>query len=375
MRISSKYLIHDFVSSFVLALLIFTFVMCVGALVKVIDLLARGVSAGLILKAFFYSMPRILSFTIPISTLVTSLLMFSRMHGDHELTAFKACGISLWRLVMPIMGIGLLLTGYCVYINNTLAPKSHLGQRMLYRDLGAEDPVAFLDEGRFVKEFPGVMVYVGQKNGTNLQKIVVYETDPNGGKRKVRAERGEVIREIELEQLRIILFDARITIPDPKYPNEPSRGRFINAKRYPVRLDFSKMIKDKQVVKKPADMTLKELITRAREMGAEVLDEDIDPKKHDKRRVRLWVEVHVRLALAASCMVFSLIGIPLGIGSPRRESAFGVLISLIVMFSFYFFIIMAQNFVGYAHLHPEIIPWIPLIGATGVAVWMIRRAE
>ena len=117
MRILNRYIVLDYLIIFLGALGLITFVMTVGALVNAVDLMSRGISPLLIAKFFFQNVPYILSFSMPISTLFAALLLFGRLSMDNEISAMKACGISLWRLVAPLVVLSILFSGICMYIN------------------------------------------------------------------------------------------------------------------------------------------------------------------------------------------------------------------------------------------------------------------
>ena len=163
-RVFNRYLLGDFLKSFVITLAVLTFVMYVGAVVQAIDYMSRGISGLLIMKIFALNIPFTLSFVIPMSVLTAVLLHFGRLSADGEITAMKSCGVSLWQVAAPFVFCSILLSGICLYLNAVMAPHSHFARRQMLRDLGEEDPLALLDEGRFVNDFPGVKVYIGKKS-------------------------------------------------------------------------------------------------------------------------------------------------------------------------------------------------------------------
>ena len=125
MKTLNRYIAHDYLVTFSMTLSVFTFVMCVGAVVKAIDLLSRGISGYIILKAFSANIPFILTFTIPMSALTTVLLLFSRLSMDGEITAMKACGLSMWQVVSVPIIFSVLLSFFCIYLSSFAAPNSH----------------------------------------------------------------------------------------------------------------------------------------------------------------------------------------------------------------------------------------------------------
>lgn len=373
MRILNKYIAHDFIAAFLLTLVIFTFVMCVGSVVKAIDLLARGVSGVYIFQVFAYNIPFILTFSIPMSALTTVLLQFGRLSFDGELPAMKACGLSMWQVIAPVILISIVLSFLCVYLNNAVAPRSHFAQRQVLVKVGMEEPVNLLEEGRFVRDFPGMMVYVGKKDRKQVTDVVVYEMEEGRVLRSVRAKSGQMRADKAGQALLIDLYNVRIDQPDADRPLDPTRARYLNAEHYPVRLDFSELLRKGKINKKTVDMTYSELIRAIRDIRSAYPDLETDDLL--KQRMAMVVEANKRLALSLSCFAFALLGAPLGMRSRRKESTVGVAISLLLVFAFYFFIILANSLVGHPEFRPDIIVWIPVLVAEALGFYMIYRSN
>jgi lipopolysaccharide export system permease protein len=370
--IISRYVTRDFLVTLLLTLAVFTFVMCVGAIIKAIDLFAKGLSGWLIIQAFIRNIPFILSFSIPISTLTSSLLVFSRLSMDGEITAMRACGLSLWQIVAPVILVAVLLSMFCIYLNCWAAPDAHLARRKMLRSVDIGDPINLLEEGRFVRDFPGVMVYVGKKGKHEVEGIVVYELDDKGVKRSVRAKTGTVGIDTNKKQIVVDLYDVRIDQPDRDNPTDLSLSRHVTARHYPIRLDSDEIRKGK-LKKKVADMRVNEIISKVRHLSEEL--QDMKAEDIMKERIALLVEANQRLALSLSCFAFTLLGIPLGMKSRRKESSIGVLISLFLVFVYYLFIIIADALVARPELRPDMIIWIPVVGMEIIGFLLLRRHQ
>ena len=360
---------------FLAALGLITFVMTVGALVKAVDLMARGVSVALIVKFFLLNIPYILSFSMPISTLFAALLLFGRLSMDSEISAMKSCGISLWRLAAPLILLSILFSGICVYVNSEVAPAAKYANRELLRTAGVEEPINLLEEGRFIRDFPGLMIYVGRKSGNVVKDVVAYELDKDGGvKRSVRAKNGEIIADNANRLLTVKLYDVRIEMPDANDSHDVSKTTYINAEYYPIRLDFEKMLnKGKPTVMKRGQMQMKQLVDRIRNV-----ERDFPMLSEADRlieKTRLLVEANQRISVAVGCFSFMLIGIPLGVKSHRKETSIGMVVSLGIVFAYYLFIVVAKALSDYPWLHPNLILWIPLIVAQFIGLWLIRRSS
>jgi len=348
--------------------------MTVGALVKAVDLMARGISPLLIVKFFFQNIPYILSFSMPISTLFAALLLFGRLSMDSEISAMKACGISLCRLVAPLILLSILFSAVCVYINCEVAPAAKYANKELLRTAGVEEPINLLEEGRFIRDFPGLMIYVGRKNGTAVKDVVAYELDKKGDvKRSVRAKQGDIVADNENRLLTVKLYDVRIEMPDAKDPHDVSKTTYVNAEYYPIKLDFEKLLKSKPANMKPSYMRIGMLLDRIRNVKRDF------PMLSDKdllmQKTKLIVEANQRVSIAIGCFSFMLIGIPLGVKSHRRETSTGMILSLVIVFAYYLFIVVAKALVDYPGLHPNLILWLPLIAAQFCGLCLIKRSS
>lgn len=372
MRVLSRYMLHDYLVTFGMTLLVFTFVMCVGAVIQAVDLIARGVSVWIILRAFTYNIPYILTFSIPMSAITTVLLLFGRLSLDGEITAMRASGLSMWQIISPIIFASIVLSGICVYLNVSVAPNAHFARRQALASIGIEDPISLLEEGRFVREFPGYMIYIGSKDNGTVSDVVVYELGPGGVERSVRAKSGELSMPSETVML-ADLYDVRIDQPDDAHPDDPSRTRTIVAQHYPVQIDFSDLLGSGEVRKSRSSMTLMELTDSIRTIRAKY--PHMEGLQLRQERMSYLVEANERLALSLSCFAFTLLGVPLGMKSRRRESSIGVGISLGVVFIFYFFIIIADALVKHPHLHPDLIVWIPVVAGELLGFYLIKRQD
>ncbi|MEA2068925.1 MAG: LptF/LptG family permease, partial [Verrucomicrobiota bacterium] len=244
MRKLSKYLLVDFLAVFGTAILLITFAFSIGAIYKAIDIMAKGLPVAIVGKFFIYNLPYSLAYTIPISALFSTLLLFGRLSSDSEVSAMKSGGMSLWQIASPVLLAALGLVCVCLYINCILYPQTTYANKKLLKSMGVEDPIKLLEEGRFIRDFPGYMIYVGKKNRNRVRDLVVYEVDKESGKitGTVRAASGIMTADKEKSLLKIDLFDVRIEIPDPDHPDDPAKTNYVNAKKYPIRIDFNELM-------------------------------------------------------------------------------------------------------------------------------------
>jgi lipopolysaccharide export system permease protein len=372
MRIVNRYLIRDFLVIFGLTLLIFTFVMCLGVVIKAIDVAARGVSGGFIAKVFGLNVPFMLTFSIPMSVITAVLLLFSRMSFDGEITALKASGVSLWQIISPVLMLSIVLSVFCFWINSSIAPRCRHAVRAMLVDVGIEEPVNLLEPGRFVRDFPNLMIYVSARSGNEVEDVVVYEMGQDGPVSKVRAKTGALRADKEKHTVVFDLYDVRIDRREKGKGDEGEKSHYINAKHYPVPIDMEKLHK-KSVRRKVTDLVFSDLIAAIRNVRAAY--PELEEADLLRQRMSMLVEANKRLALSISCFAFALLGVPLAMRSKRKESSVGIGISLLLVFVFYLFIIIAQSLVRHPELHPDMIVWIPVIGGELLGFWLVQRAN
>ena len=371
----NQYLVKDFLTVFAVAMLLITFAFTIGAIYKAIDIMARGLPIGIVGRFFIYNIPYSLAYSIPISALFSTLLVFGRLSSDSEISAMKSSGLSMWQIASPIVLISIVLVGICLYNNCVLYPTTTYANRQLIKGMGVEDPIKLLEEGRFIREFPGYMIYIGKKNKNRVRDLVVYEIDRETSEvtGSIRAASGIMTADKEKAELKIDLFDVRIEIPDPNAPDDSTKTRYVNARNYPIRLDFNELLGNKNISKKRKNMTLFELAYLIRNTETE----NIQLSSKDRRieRSRNLVEANQRIALALSPFMFVLIAIPLGITSHRKESSTGMVMSLGIMFLYYVFMILSDTFDKSPNLYPWLIPWIPILFGQLGGLHLLRRSN
>lgn len=375
MRKLTKYLLFDYMMIFGTSLLLITFAFSIGTMYKLIDYMAKGLPLEIIGQFAFYTLPYSMSFTIPISGLFSALLLFGRLSSDSEISAMRSGGLSLWQIASPVILFSIFLTCICFYNSFVIYPRTTYAAEHLKRNalsMGVEDPIKLLEEGRFIRDFPGYMIYVGKKNRNKVKDLIVYKVDKDSGEvtDTIRADHGIMTIDTEDMILKIDLFDVRIEIANP---DNPEQSHYINAKKHPVRVDLNELTESSNVRKKRKFLTFSEMIYKIRNPEADM--GWLHKKDLRVEHLRDMIELHQRLSLAMSPLMFVLVAIPLGITSHRKESSIGMLMSLGIMFIFYVFIILSDTFDDNPEFYPWLLPWVPIILGQVGGLIMIRRAN
>lgn len=370
MRIVSRYVRDSYLVTFVMTLLVLTFVMCVMVLFRIADAIAMGGSPYLIGKIFLAGLPSAIGFSIPFSIITAALLTFGKLSANGEITAMKSSGIRMLQIMRQPILFALLMSAVCLYLNADMIPESYHTRRDALRQLGLESPLQLIEEGRPIRDFPGMTFYIGSKRDDKIDDIIIYQSmQKNLPAREIRAQSGTVSPSEDKKSILIDLYNVRI---DPFYEDRPGAG---TASHFPYVIDLSKLMGDdsSKKVKKKSDMTLAELMeTRASLTNSYPEMNDTELVKQD---MSLLVEFNKRLVMAISCFVFVLLGAPLATKTHRQETTVGIAISLGLIFSFYLFVIIAETLTKYPWTQPHLILWIPVVLATTLGMFLIKRCD
>jgi lipopolysaccharide export system permease protein len=362
MRTLHLYLTRQVLGTLLMTVIVFTFLLLlVNVLKEILPLLLnQQASLWLVLKAIGLLIPFVLAFALPMAMLTACLLVFGRFSADQELTAARANGISLVALITPVLLLSIFMSALCAGMNMQVAPQCRVAcKKMLFR-LGLATPTLLLTEGRYIKEFPKHIIYVGKKNKeTNLQDVLVYELDEEGvSTTTIRAPRGEFSVDAQNKKATLHLFQAQCVTRtgqgwQPSYVGEVERELALD----------SLAPTDREA--KLSEKTFLEL----REEREEFKHRGIDTTPID-------VQIHRQVAFSFANVGFTLIGIPLGIRAHRRETTVGVAAAIVLVLLYYSFVIMGQSLESRPDWLPHLILWLPnFIFQTvgGVLLWRANR--
>lgn len=317
MRILRDYILKDFFHSFTLSIVVFTFVLLVGNIIQLANLIInKGIDIISVFKLFLYLIPWLLAFTLPVAALTGVILSFGRISSDGELIAMKASGISLYRISTPIVLIGIIFSFLSFFLNDQISPTASFASRRIIKEIGIKRPEAALEEGTFIRGFESYVIFIHEINGNKFKNIRVYQPQEGKPTRTIVAESGEINSSPEKNVVELKLYNG--TSEEPSV-TDPDTFYKLNFKTYSMSLDLSKIIKKENIQKKMREMNLKEL-------NAEIdnfTKQNIDPRP-------VYVEIYKKINMSAASFVLILIGIPLGIKAHRSEKSIGFGISLLI---------------------------------------------
>lgn len=357
MRILRNYVLKEFISAFLLSVFILTFVMLLGNLIKLAELIiTKGIPLLAAGKLFLYLIPFLFSFILPVSTLTAVLLSIGRLSGDNEIIAIRSSGISLHKILSPVIIVGLMLSLFAILLNNKIIPISHLKSRETMVEIGSQNPMAALEAGTFITAFEKFIIFIYRIDGNKFSNIRIYEPQgENKPPRTIIAKKGEFILLPDKQLLKLKLMEGT---SDEINPSDPENFYKLNFKTYFMNIDFKKQTA-KQVNKKSKDMTLEELRGEIEKFKVQ----GIDPAP-------LLTEIYKRSALAFSCLVFVVIGAPFAMITRRREKSLNFGFAFLIMALYYLLLIGFETLSSEGQMSPWLAMSMPnfIFGALGLGM-------
>ena len=185
MKLLRNYLLQEFFVPLLSGLLVLTFVLLLGNLVKIADMVInKGVDIMSVAKLFMYMIPYLLTYTLPIATLVAVLLSLGRLSSDNELIAIRASGISVFKIIFPILVVSIILSLILVLFNDRVIPYAHFATRKTLMEVGVKNPTAALEPGVFITSFDKYILFIYSIENNILNNIRIYE--PQGDNKPAR---------------------------------------------------------------------------------------------------------------------------------------------------------------------------------------------
>jgi len=346
MKILRNYVLKEFIGPLLMALGVLTFVMLLGNLVKIADLVInKGVDLLSVSKLFLFMIPFLLTYTLPIAVLTAVLLSLGRLSSDNEIIAIRASGVNMISLITPLLSIGVVLSLLLVIFNDRVIPYAHFQTRKTLVEVGMKNPTAALEPGVFINSFQKYILFIYRIEDNKLTNVRIYEPQEGKPTRTIVARRGEFIAIPENKTVKLKLIDGTADEPDPSNPKNLYK---LNFKTYFMTLNLNQAQDKDSLEKKPKDMTISELdteIDNLRKGG-------IDPTP-------LITEINKKVSLAFSCFIFILFGAPLAIITRRREKSINMGIAVITVGLYYLLFIGSEALSLQGAMDPNIAMWMP----------------
>lgn len=359
-----RYIAREIAVPTLLGLLIFTFVLLMGRILKLVELVVnKGVPLGEILQLFAYLLPAFLVITLPLAFLLGVLLGFGRLSADNEVVALRASGIPIYGMLRPV----LLLAVICSLITGWLTLYGEPAGQNAFRDQVFEIASSRANVGIlprvFNDEFDGLVLYAGEVDERQGQMRGVFISDERIGATPavILASRGRVISDQEQRILTLRLENG--TIHRRPVDKKADTYQVIGFTTYDINLNMGQQLTDGSGRQK-----------KLREFPLPELWSKLQSAQTAQERRLLSVELHKRFALPLAPLVFALVGVPLGIRSQRSGKGGGFATALAIFMAYYICATFAETLALESAFPIVATLWAPNLLFLSAGLLLLRQA-
>lgn len=358
-KLIDRYIIKELIDPFIFGLLSFTLIlsasMVLFELTRAVVLYGMPLTAAF--KLFIFRLPSVVVYIFPMATLLATLLGFSRLSKDSEIIAFKASGISLIRIMIPVVLLGLAISIVTLLFYEVVVPQSNVAAKNIMLEVQTNRSPK-IEENIFIPEMEGGTLkrvfYARRLKGDVMEGVIVSEFQDGRLSQIVNAVSAQWIKDKkqwlfhkgtiyllseEGEYQHLIKFDQQ-NVAIKYSPSELSTGD-----------------------KSPDDMNISELrnyIVVKEKMGVKVTD--------------FQIQLNMKMSIPFACLVFAMLGAPLGISPRRVSSSIGLGMSIIVIFIYYVLMFTSMAFGELEWVSPPVAAWIPNVITGAIGLYFINRA-
>ena len=371
MKNLERYVFGSFLSSFFLAFLVLSFVLTIGVMVQIVGYILQGVPINLVGRFALVSFPETMQWTVPLSLLVSSILVFSRLSADSEIAAMRACGVNLLTVMRWPLAFAFLCTCLCLFVNNEIVPRGHEVRRNLQGQVAKDAGLEVLEPGRTITDFKNVLLYF-REHGASSNSLLGVMVDDNRDPqcpRFIKAKQA-VVR----QDGRNLVLEARDI---SMYPVAPNYLKTVQSES--ASWNLSDVLKGGEYKRKEKDFRFFEMVSAISKAKANVANAKGTSKKGTARYLAkrhlsdIQTEFQKRWVFAFASICFVLVGAPLGIQAQRKESSIGMAISLGVALSYYMVIILMSSLSKNFRAQPEFLIWLPVLACILLASYLVPK--
>jgi LPS export ABC transporter permease LptG len=355
-KILDRYIISEVLSFVALTASALTIMLIMRTLFELTDMLINErVAWPYIIKLLVYRLPAFLVLTFPMSLLASSELAIGRLSTDSEITAMRAGGISLRRMVIPFVIAALVVSILSFVINDYVVPKANYLSQNIIREIVQKKGPPYIRRNVFFRDAENRYFYVNQFDEKNMimQDIMVYEFNGEGSLRTITAKEGTWVADTwKLENGTIY----------NNHENEEGVDEISFATLDIIlKEDLQKFFKNQRTPQEMNSKELRQQIDILQQAGA-------DTKS-------LEVDLYMKYSVPFSGLIFVLLGVPLGLRVKRGSKATGIIISIVLVFIYYISVSTIRSFGRGGIIFPVLAAWLPNIIFAILGTILIFRAE
>ena len=360
-RIIDRYVIREVIPPFLLALLVFTFILIIPFIIELAEqLIAKGVPAGTILQLAATLLPQALALTIPMAMLIGLLVGLGRLSADREFVVMMVCGISPFRLLQPILVFAVVCWGATSWVMLEAMPDGNQAFREISTQVVMNRAEGEVKPRVFFEDFPNVVLYVREvpKDGQGWLGVLAADTSNPSSPVILLADRGRMVVDRDARTIDMVLESG--TRHRTKY-DDPLAYEVEKFDRIILSLNPETVFPRNGPARGEREMRVDELYSRAKELEAQ----SISPHN-------TIIELHRKFSLPASCFVFAFLGLALGASARKDGKLASFVLGIGVIFAYYVIMATTHALTKGFWIPAWLAAWLPDVILGIVGVWLLR---
>ena len=430
MKILSRYIVKEHIAPFFFALGTITFLLLIDFVPKIIDLVIdKNISILVVLELIGLNLAWMLALSVPMSVLVATLMAFGRMSSDFEITAVKASGVNMIRLILPVLAAGAVIALGMIWFNDKILPDLNREARHLRGDISAMRPTLTFKSGVFISDIPGYLVMVDKIDHTTsrVDGVSITDTKMPDQPRIVVADSGYLKMTDNGRNMQFDLYTGEIHSLDLR---EPANYRKVDFENQVINVSDigSELVRTESDYRTDREMGIDEMKEKVRmavesvepfklrileqlqskmdfllsdtsslygsdtldfsttlsmvKSDAQVLKRHVEKNRQQilsQRKLvnKYGIEIHKKYAIPMASLSFVLFGAPLAVLVRRGGMGAAIAVSMIMFVVYWAFLIGGEDLADRGLASPVIAMWSAnvLIGLCGLYLLYLAISE
>ena len=419
-KILPKYLVKEHIGPFCFALLVINSIFILNLIFRELGkFMSKGLSLGTILEFIFLNLAWMIALSVPCAVLTATIMAFGRLSAENEITAIKAGGISLYQILPATLIVSLGVAGALIWFNNEVLPDFNHRTKLLMLDIARKKPLLNLEAGVIYTDIPNYNILgptIKEINSTTyIENITIDDQTTSNIIKTIIAKVGEITFSEETGLVEITLLDGELQEIDI---NNPESFKKVEFTKHVIKIPMTEMLlirsqseyrgdrekssaalmegvyKNRQRIlerrqklnetvnqqlskyiysNSKEEKTLDLLILDHQRLNRKIKTDLNLINSYKKSIDRDLVEVHKKYSIPAVCVVFVLVGSPLGILARKQGWAAAAGLSIGFFLLYWAFLIGGESLADRQKISPFWGMWSPNILVGGLGIFLVLR--
>lgn len=375
MKIIDKYILKEITMPVIFGISLFTFIFIIEIIVAMMEsIIVKGISLLDVVRMLSFYLPPIIAQTIPMGMFLGIMITFANFTKTSEATAMTSSGISIKRILKPIIFSAIAMTFFIFFLQESIIPRSFSKLQFLSRKIAFENPVFQLKDKTFIDEVDEYSLYIDRLNNNTgvANGVLIFQKDNDQNFPSLL-----IGDESYWDESSMVLKDSYFYKYDEN-GKEEWRNSF-EEKKIPLSAYFEDIkIKIKDVEAMNVSMLLKEIKRIKTEVKNEevinIEDSELTEKEKMKRVLApYYVEINRKFALPIATIMLSILGVLLTIGHHRSGKGLSFSISLVIIFSYITLLNVGTVMATRGKIPPFFGVWTPDVILIGLTIFIYNR--